>query len=408
MTLFLRAFGDLRHLPRAVWVTSAAALVNRLGTMALPFLALFLTKERALAPTTAGLFISLYGLTALVAAPTSGRLVDHFGPKRVMVGSFVATGLFVIAVPWAKSTLALALLIVAWALSNETFRPAVMAHLGGSVGPGMRKQAFALNRWAVNLGMSVGPAVGGLIATHSYRLLFFVDGASTLAAVAILALWLPATPPLPRTHEPTRSALPFGALGDVRLAAALLALLPLSALFFQMDSTVPLFVVDHLHRQPATFGLMVAVNTLLIVFVEIPLNHATAHWSHRRTMGLGALFAGLGFAAYALARDFPTLALATAIWTVGEMIASPGISAYVAEIAPAARRGEYMGLYMMTWSIAFIVAPWAGTQLLAHAGPVLLWPILGGLGLLSALGFSRLPQRPSVAEPPISNAPAEL
>jgi MFS family permease len=399
MRSFIRAFGDLRHLPRAVWVTSAAALINRLGTMALPFLTLFLTKERALAPTTAGLFLSLYGITALIAAPISGRLVDHFGPKRVMVSSFLATGLFVIAVPWAPSTPVLAVLIVTWALSNETFRPAVMTHLGGSVGPGQRKQAFALNRWAVNLGMSVGPAVGGFLATRSYRLLFLVDGVSTLAAVAILGLFLYDTPPVAAAPEQARGRLPFRALRDVRLAAALLALLPLSALFFQMDSTVPLFVVDHLHRLPATYGLMVAVNTLLIVFVEIPLNQATARWSHRRTMVVGALCTGLGFGVYGLARGCPVLALATAIWTVGEMIASPGISAYVADIAPAARRGEYMGLYMMTWSIAFIVAPWAGTQLLTHLGPVLLWPVLGLLGGLSALGFARLsqPDAPLVA-----------
>ena len=81
------------------------------------------------------------------------------------------------------------------------------------------------------------------------------------------------------------------------------------------------------------------------------------------------------------------------------MIGSPGISAYVAEIAPAERRGEYMGLFMMTWSVAFIVAPWGGTQLLTHLGPRMIWPLLAGLGVLSALVFARLPERRAVPAP---------
>jgi MFS family permease len=152
-------------------------------------------------------------------------------------------------------------------------------------------------------------------------------------------------------------------------------------------------VVNHLHLTPAMFGLIATINTLLIVAVEIPLNHATSAWSHRRTMVLGALCTALGFGLIGLATGFPMLAATTVIWTVGEMITSPGISAYVADIAPPARRGEYMGLFTMTWSVSFIVAPWAGTQLLAHVGPRLVWPVLAGLGVLSALGYTRLPGR---------------
>ncbi|MBS2026842.1 MAG: MFS transporter [Deltaproteobacteria bacterium] len=392
---FFKAWTELRHLPRTVWVTSAAALINRLGTMALPFLTLFLIRERGYATTQAGLFLSLYGATALFAAPISGRLVDRFGAKRVMVSSFIATSSVVILVPWTQGTALLALAIFLWALSNETFRPAMMTNLSGSVGAGQRKQAFALNRWAVNLGMSVGPAVGGLLVVKSFKLVFLVDGLSSLAAVLVLAFLLPESPPAPKEEKPLH---PFAPLLDPRLAVALLALLPLSALFFQMDATVPLLVVQHLGLTPATYGLMVAVNTVMIVFLEIPLNHASAAWSHRRTMVAGALFTAVGFGMYGFASGFPSLALATSIWTVGEMIGSPGISAYVSEIAPPSRRGAYMGVFMMTWSVAFIVAPWAGTQLFAHLGARLIWPMLAGLGVLSALVFARLP----------SGAPAEI
>ncbi|MFI5302003.1 MAG: MDR family MFS transporter [Polyangiales bacterium] len=387
----LAAFGALRDLPRAVWVTGAASLVNRLGTMALPFLVLYLVRDRGYSLTQSGLFLSLYGATALLAAPVSGRLCDRLGAKRVMVASFVATGGIVTAVPWARGTLGIATLVCGWALANETFRPAMMTHLGTSTGPELRKQAFALNRWAVNLGMSVGPAVGGFLAARSFKLVFLVDGLTTWIAVAILALGLPATPAAPSpTHDEARG-LPRKGLSDRRLLIALLAQLPLAILFFQMESTVPMFVVDHLQLTPATFGLMATINTVMIVFLEIPINHAAASWSHRRTLVVGALFTAAGFGVYGLAHGFPVLAAATAIWTMGEMIGAPGLPTYVAEIAPPDRRGEYMGLLVMTYSLAFIVAPWAGTQLFTHLGARLLWPVLAALGALAALLFSRIP-----------------
>jgi len=385
---FFKAWTELRHLPRSVWVTSAAALINRLGTMALPFLTLFLIRERGYATTQAGLFLSLYGATALIAAPISGRLVDRFGAKKVMVGSFLATSSVVVLVPWTRGTAPLALAIFLWALSNETFRPAVMTNLAGAVGPSQRKQAFALNRWAVNLGMSFGPAMGGLLAVKSFKLVFLVDGLSSFAAVMVLAFLLPESAPAPKEEKPPH---PFAPLADPRLTVALLALLPLSTLFFQMDSTVSLLVVQHLKLTPATYGLMVAVNTVMIVFLEIPLNHASSAWSHRQTMVVGALFTAAGFGMYGMASGFPTLALATSIWTVGEMIGSPGMAAYVSEVSPPSQRGAYMGLYMMSWSVAFIIAPWAGTQLFAHLGARMIWPVLAGLGVLSALAFARLP-----------------
>lgn len=383
----------LREFPRAVWVMSAASLVNRLGTMALPFLVLFLVRDRGYSATEAGLFLALYGATAFVAAPISGRLTDRFGAKRVMITSFVATGAIVSGVPWAHSTWTIGALVAAWALANETFRPAMMTFVGSSTAPELRKQAFALNRWAVNLGMSVGPAVGGVLASKSFKLVFIVDGMTTWLAVAVLAIGLASTPPSTARASADDRGRSFGALADRALVLALVAQLPLAMVFFQMESTVPMFVVEHLRLTPATFGLMATINTVMIVLLEIPINHATAAWSHRTTLAIGALFIAVGFGGYGLARSFASLALATMVWTVGEMIGAPAMPAYVSEIAPPERRGEYMGLFMMTFSLAFIAAPFIGTQVFTRVGPRAVWPVLAAFALAAAAGFSRLPRR---------------
>lgn len=127
--------------------------------------------------------------------------------------------------------------------------------------------------------------------------------------------------------------------------------------------------------------------------MEIPLNAATSHWPHQRTLALGSLLFGLGFGALAIARTFAEVAVTVAIWTFGEMILLPGMSAYVSQIAPGGRQGEYMGLYMMAFSLTFMVGPWAGMLVLERFGATRLWIAMLGVGMVSALLLGRPTRR---------------
>ena len=137
------------------------------------------------------------------------------------------------------------------------------------------------------------------------------------------------------------------------------------------------------------------VNTLLIVALEVPLNNAMADWSHRRTLTLGALLYAIGFGSYALVRITPFgktagVFAAVVIWTFGEMIMMPGSSAYAAEIAPPERRGEYMGLYTMSFNVGFSLGPLLGASLLERRGPTVAWGTAFVSGCISALMMSRI------------------
>jgi MFS family permease len=132
------------------------------------------------------------------------------------------------------------------------------------------------------------------------------------------------------------------------------------------------------------------LNTLMIVVLELPLNNAMAQWSHRRTLTLGAFLYAIGFGSFALARGPIGIFAAVAVWTFGEMILMPGSAAYAAEIAPAGRRGEYMGLYTMSFSFAFSLGPWLGAMLLERHGPEALWGLALVSGCVSTLLMSRI------------------
>jgi predicted MFS family arabinose efflux permease len=254
------------------------------------------------------------------------------------------------------------------------------------VPPEHRKAAYAVSRLGINLGMSVGPALGGFIAERSFRAIFWVDGATSLAAGLILVL-VPLGVAVGRAardaaalaraeagEAPALAPSPApSVLRDRRMLLFLAANVLVAAGFFQHIGAMPLYLVRNLGFTPKFYGILFTLNTVLIVLLEIRVNFGTAHWTHRRALLSGALLVGAGFGALAFARAPWAVAATVVVWTFGEMILLPGMSNFVADIAPEHRRGEYMGYYTMAWGIAFSFGPGLGTIVLDRFGPVACW-----------------------------------
>ncbi len=430
----------LGNLPREVWIVFTTTLINRSGTMALPFLVLYLTQKRGFSAGHAGLALTFYGVGALITSPVSGRLCDYVGALRIMKLSLVLSGTILFVFPMARRPITILILTLMWAMIAEAFRPASSAILTDLVAPEQRKAAFALSRLAINLGMSIGPAAGGFLAMVSYPAVFLVDGATSILAGVVLSVSPWQAPhqsvlgrsgapvgvyPQERDRRPTsnwqdtapevkaegvvglpvftggpvppiRAIRPASVFADHAFLYFLAALIPVEIVFFQFLSAMPLFLVRDLHLSESAFGMLLPINTLLVIFVEVPLNIAMQHWPHRRTLALGALLCGAGFGALAFARGTLSVAATIVMWTFGEMILFPGSAAYAAECAPPERRGQYMGLYHMTFSLAFAIGPWIGTEILQRLSAPVLWSAAFVCGCLSAAMMSRV--RPKALE----------
>ena len=151
-----------------------------------------------------------------------------------------------------------------------------------------------------------------------------------------------------------------------------------------------LYLVRDLAFSETVYGLLFTVNTGIIILLEVPLNLSMAHWPHRVALPLGSILIGLGFGALAVATSLPAIIGTVVIWTFGEMILLPGSGAYIADIAPAGRRGQYMGFYTMAFGTAFALGPWLGTLVLERAGAWTLWLGCLGAGAVSTLMLMRL------------------
>jgi MFS family permease len=384
----------LGGLSSQIWLVCAADFINRAGTMALVFLVPYLTQQRHWSLATAGAAVATYGGSRLVFGLFTGPVIDRLGAVRVLRVSFVGAGLSLIAIPFAGSRVLVFALLVAWAAFAQAASPACMSLLASLAPSDRRRGVFALQRLGANLGMSIGPAVGGFVANVNYDWVFWCNGATALAAATFAFTRL-------RNVVPEGSAatkrLSRSAWADLRLLYLLACFVPVTLVFFQTEGTLSYWILNELHRDPPVIGFVFTLNTVLIVLIELPLNLATGKLPHRPVFIAGAVCIALGFGSLGFVHSLPGLFGTVVLWTFGEMILVPGLADAVAALAPAERRGGYMAMYSLMFSGTLSLGPWLGMQLYAASGPIVTWQACLGLGGLSILLLARLHSHPSEA-----------
>jgi MFS family permease len=364
--------------------------------MVLPFMALYAVSEFKVSAGNAGLVLAAYGVGAFVSAPFTGKLSDRFGSVRLMIISLFCSGIFLIGYSFVTNFYMFLLLSFFWAIIAEAFRPASMSFVSTEAPADRRKTAFALYRLAINLGMSIGPLIGGLLSSINFHLLFYVDGITSIAAAIFLIFsrlkeTSPSISQIKVIDSPNEELIKnVGVFKNKRFVFLLLAIIPVVIVFFQHIGAFPLFIVDELGFSRATFGILISINTILIIIIEVPLNDAMRKWDDWKALMLGAFLSGLGFGLLAIFHSIYGVIISIVIWTFGEMIFFPAANDYVSEISPENQRGEYMGYFQMTFSFAFMIGPWLGTEVLDSLGSLILWTGCFALGLISVIMMLKL------------------
>ncbi len=374
---------------------ATASMINRMGMMVLPFIVLYAVEELNASPSEAGIILAVYGIGSLITSPFAGKLSDKIGSVKLMEISLILTGVFLFAYSMVTDLYLFILLSFLFAVISEAFRPASMSFISNNIGSERRKTAFALNRLAINLGMSIGPVLGGILSQINFSLLFYFDGATSLAAgFFLIAIRLQSQPVLPEPEaideEAVKESNTISPFRNRKFVYFMLALIPVVVIFFQHIGAMPLFFVEEIGLSKATFGFLMATNTVLIILIEVPLNDAMRLWKPWKALALGSFLAALGFGMMAFITQLPLLVLSITIWTFGEMIVFPTAGDYVAQISPENRRGEYMGYFQMAFSFSFMVGPLVGNRVFETLGSFPLWIGCFALGLISALMMLKL------------------
>lgn len=367
-------------LPSTYWFLWVGTLVNRLGGFVVPFMAIYLTRERGLTEEQAGFVAALYGAGSMLSALVGGMLADRFGRRIALVlGLWLASG-GMLFLGFSEQLLWLRIAAFTAGLLADLYRPAVSAAISDVVAPNDRIRAFGLLYWVVNVGFAIAAPLGGLVAQGGFLLLFVADALTTFLYGCVVWLKVPETS---TQLAPSRSLLPsLVPFKDKIFLAFWVPKFLVALIFFQSHTSLAL---DLINRGMGTkeYGAIMAVNGVMIVLLQPFIARNVSQWRRSAVLAAGAVFTGLGFGLHALSSTLPLAMLAVAVWTMGEILAATVSSSVVADLAPPQLRGSYQGVFSMSWGVASCLAPALGGMVLGRFGSDTLWGACLLTGLLA-------------------------
>ncbi len=382
--------GAFSGISNAVWFLSLAMFINRCGTMVIVFMTVYATKQLHFSIEQAGTIMAMFGVGSLIGVFISGKLTDKIGYYKIMIVSLFVGGSLFIVLAQLKTFYPIAICTFFVSLFGEAFRPANMAAIAKYSKPENFTRSLSLNRLAVNLGFSVGPALGGLLAQHNYKNLFYADGFTCILAAFVIAFFVKeAKVDITKSkvdNNPTGTNIsPFRDMPYMFFT--LLGILYATA-FFQMFSTMPLYYKDVHQLSEQKIGLLMAFNGISVAAIEMVLIYKIENKLKPLQFAmLGAIMLMLNYLVLIFASNFAWLLLSMLLITVSEMLAMPFMTTFMINRAGPERKGSYASVYSMTWSIAQIISPVIATQTIAVAGHNVLWILFALFGLAVTVGM---------------------
>ncbi|MYX36243.1 MFS transporter [Streptomyces sp. SID8377] len=384
----------MKDIPRVVWLLATGMFFVAAVSFTFVYLFVYLTGPRGLSTSQAGLIAGVGGVGMVAGNFTGGWFGDRFGHRRTLITGMVVSGLGLAALPLTP-TAALAVVFPVAQYATGVTRASNSALIAFSVPEGSRRQGFALLRFMANLGVTVGPPLGALIATSvSYDWLFVADGLGMLFFGVYAHFILPAN----GNHRPKGEASPDapGLWAALRARPAVLvllaAILVADTIYRQQYSTLPVYLKDH-GIGTGVYGALIAVSGALVILLELPVTVALRRRAPLPIIGLGVMLVGLGFAALATGHWYIAAAVVMMILlTVGDILYKSPSTAYVADSAPDHLQGRFQSMYAGASISGVVLAAPLGGVLYEHA-PGALWPLCAVLGVVAGvavLGAQRL------------------
>ena len=374
-------------LSKEIWFMALTMLINRAGAMVVPFLSLYLTNFLEFSLENVGWIMSCYGFGSVAGVFIGGKLADKIGYYKVMYMSLLGTGLVFFAIQFITDFYSLCIGVFTLTIVADMFRPAVWVALDDYSEEDNRTRSVTLIRLAINLGWSMGPAIGGLLITYmSYQSLFWVDGLTCIIAGIVIIRFLRQKSQVTTKHK--QASLPkLSPYKDGRYLIFWFAMFLIAFTFMQYFSTIPLYYSQRLGMDEDGIGLMLAMNGLLIFLLEMPIVHALEKGkleSLKIVIG-GCFLLVLSFLVLNIGAYIGLAIIGIIFMTFGEMLGFPFSNSYALDRSKLGNQGSYMAMYSMSFSVAHILGPNIGMQFSAKFGFESTWYLMAGICLVACL-----------------------
>ncbi len=376
--------------PRQFWLLFWGVLISTAGvSMIWPFLMIYVSERLSLPMTTVAVLLSVNAATSLIASFIAGPISDRIGRKRIMVLGLAALGITYLAMIPAKTYLAFFILMALRGLVNPLFRIGTDAVVADIIPNEQRADAYALTRLSKNVGIAIGPALGGFVASNSYQVAFIGAAVGLMAFALLTFFFLQET--LPTEIRGTASKSANGGFQYIAKDHAFLNFVGAFTLTQISSSMIwvllGVYTKDNFQVLEKQFGFIPMTNALMVVVLQVFITRATKRQSPLQMMALGAFIYGLGVSSVAFGNQFLDFWGSMVLLTLGELVLVPTATTFTADLAPVDMRGRYMSVFALTWGVASGIGPVVGGVLNDWISPQAIWLGGGLFGLSGALWF---------------------
>lgn len=411
---------EIFGLPLMFWGLWVTLLILWMGRFVTSFLSMYLVSDMHVSAGVAGTIVSMYGFGGIFGCLYGGALSDRFGrPAMIVIGNLGSAAMLVLLAfignPWI-----MAIALLAYGAISSMPTPAVAAYVSDVVPFRKQKRAYSLQTWAANFGFAIGPIIANQLVKISYALMFYAEAAVLVFATILMIVffkevglgkrsWGEVAPArasqsaesaagnavehaVKQTGESQRPQR-FSVWRSYRRACADGALMSMVVLMFlytlayyQIVSGLPISMTQ-IGLGTDEYSSLLTINGGLLCLLQIPAIGLFQRMSNTRVLVLGMSITAVGYAFQIGANSWVAFAIATVLWTLGELGTFPIAATTVANIAPKDVRGTYQGLYNLVWSLSNAFSPLAGGWILNAFGSRVLWICCTVMFVIVAIGF---------------------
>ncbi|MGV8025456.1 MAG: MDR family MFS transporter [Anaerolineaceae bacterium] len=391
--MFKKITSTFSEYPQSFKILAGATFIDRVGgTMIQPFYSLYIAQKFGVSMTTIGLLFGIWAISGVVGNMLGGALTDKIGRKTMLVAGLVLSATSAILMGVVNELWAFALVSTIVGMLSDIAGPARGAMTTDMLPVEKRAEGFGIIRVVGNLAWIVGPALGGLLASKSYMLVFICDAVASIITALIVVWKIPETKPQ-ASEEAERETLlqTFKGYSQVTSDKLFMAYVIISMLlifvYSQMYSTLSVYL-NQQHDIPAKgYGWLMSVNAIIVVLFQFSVTRGTRKKPPMRMMALATILYGVGFSMIGFVNQYWMFMVAMGIITVGEMVHIPTSSGLIANLAPEDKRGRYNAFAGLSWGVPNIFSTFFAGLVMDNLNPNLVWTIAGCICLVTMCGY---------------------
>jgi predicted MFS family arabinose efflux permease len=356
------------------------------GSSAYPFMGIWAIKHLG-APQSRLAFTYLIGaVLAGVMGYAAGHWSDRVGRRPLILAGWgfqAVVPLLLLGVgQHVVAGLALLALLPVFGSLGGAADQAMVADL---VAPERHEAAYASVRVASNLGVTIGPPLGGLLLIGGHwNHLWLGTLALGAAGFAIAFRYIPRGGAYAPEGPPERGS--FGVImRDSPFLLFMVASVFATMTYIATETLLPISLTTTHHLAPAAWGLLMVLNPLAVTVFQLRLTRWAAPIPASLKLGVAMPLMGVPFLLLNVNGSVPVIAVVIVLFVIGEMLWVPTSQAVVAALAPSDIRGAYMGAFGGTWSVGWALTPFLGLEVRSAYGDATMWMCVATVGVVAGI-----------------------